>query len=263
MSKLRRKIDNLYFFNDIKLYLLILIIIAIITISFMPIKVTESKEKQNHITNALLSDEAFKEDEPKKLVAFTFDDGPSKENTTYLLKELEKRNAHVSFFIIGDRIKGNEYLIKQLYNDGHTIGSHTFNHKNLKLLKEEEVHNEINETNKLLTDITGHETIYLRPPYGSYNNYIFDNNMVIILWSIDTLDWQHKDAEKIKETIVNNVQDCDIILLHDLYPTSIEGALLAMDELKDEYDFVSIDELINKKEIKIEPNTIYNNFRSS
>lgn len=229
----------------------------------MPIKVTESKEKLNHVTNALSDNNEILVKKQKKLLAFTFDDGPSKENTTYLLKELEKRNAHVSFFIIGNRIKNNEYLIKQLYNDGHTIGSHTFNHKNLKLLKSDEIHKEIDETNKLLTEITGEQTIYLRPPYGTYNNYIFDNNMVIILWSIDTLDWQYKDALKIKETIVNNASDGDIILLHDLYETSIEGALLAMDELKDEYDFVSIDELIKQKGIKVKPNEIYHNFRSS
>ena len=87
--------------------------------------------------------------------------------------------------------------------------------------------------------------------------------MTIILWSIDTLDWQYKDAKKIKETIINNVSDGDIILLHDLYKTSIEGTLLAMDELKDEYDFVSIDELIKQKEIKIKPNEVYHHFRPS
>lgn len=245
------------------LIIFITIIIIITTILFTPLKITESKEKQNYIVSSFLNEDTLKPAEPKKLLAFTFDDGPNKENTSYLLKELEKRNAHVSFFIVGNRIPHNEYLIKQLYNDGHTIGSHTYSHKNLKLLKQDEVDQEINETNKLLKEITNQDVTYLRPPYGTYNNYIFDANMTIILWSIDTLDWQYKDALKIKETIVNNASDGDIILLHDLYKTSIEGALLAMDELKDEYDFVSIDELIKQKEIKIKPNEVYHHFRSS
>lgn len=245
------------------LYILTIIIIIITTISFMPLSITESKEKELYVTNSVINEETLKPTEPKKLVAFTFDDGPTPENTSYLLKELDKRNAHVSFFIVGNRIHNNEYLIKQLYNDGHTIGSHTYNHKNLKLLKEDEVLYEINETNKLLTEITGSKTLYLRPPYGTYNKYVLNTDMTIILWSIDTLDWQYKDPIKIKDTIINNVKDGDIILLHDLYKTSIEAALLAMDELKDEYDFVSIDELIKQKEIKIKPNEVYSNFRFS
>lgn len=243
------------------LRIILLFIISIISVSFIgknkPQEIVYITKSYSTIT---INEENYKELN-KKLVAFTFDDGPNKEKTSYLLKELEKRNAHVSFFMVGNRILGNEYLVKEIFNAHHTIGNHTYDHKNLKNISADKVLFEINETNKVLEEVTGHKPIFLRPPYGTYNNFIKDANMTIILWSIDTEDWLYKDAKKIKDTIVTNVQDGDIILLHDLYDTSIEGALLAMDELKDEYRFVSIEELIKLKGINVQPNEIYHNFR--
>ena len=84
--------------------------------------------------------------------------------------------------------------------------------------------------------------------------------MYSILWDIDTEDWRYKDAEKIKENIVSHAHDGAIILLHDIYETSVEGALLAMEELQNEYAFVTIDEMIELKGITLDKTKSYFNF---
>ena len=144
-------------------------------------------------------------------------------------------------------------------NEGHLVGSHTYSHKNLLKLSLEDALNDINRTNDVLNNITGISTKYLRPPYGNYNNSILENsNMVFILWSVDTEDWKNRDSELVYEYIINNVNDGDIILLHDLYPTSVEGVLKAIDYLKNEnYQFITVEELFNKKGIVPETNKSY------
>lgn len=199
--------------------------------------------------------------ENKKLIAFTFDDGPSK-NTSYLLDELDKRNAKVSFFVVGQMINNNKDTLKKAYEKGHTIGIHSYSHKNFKTLNKNQLLKEINNTNKLVSEITNEQPKYLRPPYGSYNKLTQkETNMPIILWSLDTLDWKKRNTELIYQEIINNVKEGDIILLHDLYKESIDATLKAMDYLeKQDYAFVSIDELINIKNINLEPHQVYTSF---
>ena len=85
--------------------------------------------------------------------------------------------------------------------------------------------------------------------------------MPIILWNIDTLDWKYKDKDKVAKTIIENAKDGSVILLHDLYQSSVEGALLAMQELYNEgYAFVTIDEMCILKGITLE-NSVYRNFK--
>lgn len=198
----------------------------------------------------------------KKLIAFTFDDGPNYNVTENFLTALEEREARVSFFLLGERAIKQPNLVKLMFNKGHTIGSHTYDHKNLFNLKEEEILYEINKTSEVLEQITGEKPRYLRPPYGNYNSKILElTPMTFILWSIDTNDWRYKNSEKIANYIVENVSDGDIVLLHDLYQTSVDGVLKAMDLLKEEYAFVSIDELATLKGITLETNKAYRYIR--
>ena len=86
--------------------------------------------------------------------------------------------------------------------------------------------------------------------------------MTFILWNKDSLDWKKKDAKKVKEYLVNNLEDGDIVLLHDLYKTSIDGVLEAIDELqKKNFAFVSIDELSRIKNIELKTHSVYNYIR--
>ena len=199
----------------------------------------------------------------KKLIALTFDDGPTWELTENFIKELDKRNAKVSFFMVGERAMNQEKLVKLIHSKGHTIGSHTYDHKNLNNLEDEEIEFEINYTNQILENIIGEKIKYIRPPYGIYTKELLNKfNMTFILWNKDSLDWKKKDTKKVKEYLVNNLEDGDIVLLHDLYKTTIEGVLEAIDELqKDNFAFVSIDELAKLKNITLLPHNVYRYIR--
>ena len=201
----------------------------------------------------------LKEFSNKKLIAFTFDDGPSYIGTNKLLDNLDKYNARVTFFVLGSRVNNYKDTLTKAYKMGNTIGSHTYSHSNLLKLDNYSVMDEIKKTNEAIKNITGSETIYLRPPYGNINSDIKNiSNMYTILWDLDTEDWKYKDKDRIADYIVNNAHDGAIVLLHDLYETSVDGALLAMERLEKEgYAFVTIDEMIKIKDIQLDINKNY------
>ncbi len=198
----------------------------------------------------------------KKLIAFTFDDGPNSSTTNLLLDGLDKYDAKVTFFILGNRISKNKEVIKKAYLNGHDIGSHTYNHKNLFQLKNQGVLSEINKTNEELKKIIGVSPIYLRPPYGNINKRINDlTDMYIICWDVDTLDWKYKDRNKIRDNILKHAHDGAIILLHDIYKESVMGTFLAMKELENMgYAFVTISEMAELKKIQLDKDAVYYQF---
>ncbi len=201
----------------------------------------------------------LKEFSNKKLIAFTFDDGPSYIGTNKLLDNLDKYNARVTFFVLGSKVKNYKDTLTKAYKMGNTIGSHTYSHSNLLNLDNYSIMDEIKKTNETIKNITGSETIYLRPPYGNINSNIKKiSNMYTILWDLDTEDWKYKDKNRIADYIVSNAHDGAIVLLHDLYETSVDGALLAMERLEKEgYAFVTIDEMIKIKNIQLDINKSY------
>ena len=201
----------------------------------------------------------LKEFSNKKLIAFTFDDGPSYIGTNKLLDNLDKYNARVTFFVLGSRVENYKDTLTKAYKMGNTIGNHTYSHSNLLKLDNYSVMDEIKKTNETIKNITGSETIYLRPPYGNINSDIKNiSNMYTILWNLDTEDWKNKDKDRIADYIVSNAHDGSIVLLHDLYETSVDGALLAMERLEKEgYAFVTIDEMIKIKDIQLDINKNY------
>lgn len=196
----------------------------------------------------------------KKLIAFTFDDGPNTETTKILLDGLSKYDAKVTFFVLGNRINRHNEILKRAYLEGNQIGSHTYNHKNLKMLDNVGAINEINDTNNAIKSIIGVNPKIIRPPYGNVNKNI-DMKMPVVLWNIDTLDWKYRDKNKVADAIVKNAHDGAIVLMHDIYKSSVEGALMAMERLKDEYYFVTIEEMAALKNIKLENNSKYFNIK--
>ena len=203
--------------------------------------------------------EEFKD---KKLVAFTFDDGPNTKTTSILLDGLSKYNARVTFFVLGSRVENNKEVLKRAYEEGNQIGSHTYNHLNLFLLDDADILSEVNSTNNAIEDIINKRPTLLRPPYGNINDHIKSlAQMHIINWDVDTEDWKLKDRNLIKDKILSDVHDGAIILLHDIYTESVEGALLAMAELeKENYAFVTIEEMIQLRGVNLDYDTTYYNF---
>lgn len=198
----------------------------------------------------------------KQLVAFTFDDGPNSETTNKLLDNLDKYNARVTFFVVGNRINNNTDTLKRAYDMGNQIGSHSYSHRNFFKIDEAKILEEVQNTNNVIKEVIGVEPTIIRPPYGNTNSDIKSiYNMYTILWNLDTEDWKSKDADKIVEYILNNVHDGAIILLHDIYDTSIDATLRAMEILEQEgYAFVTIDEMAQIKNVELDKNINYHYF---
>lgn len=197
-------------------------------------------------------------DKSTKLIAITFDDGPNY-NTGGVIDILNKYNVTATFFVTGKNIKGNEKIIKKMHDSNMEIGNHTYNHLLLTKYNESKIKEEIEKTNKLIHDITDSYPTLLRTSYGSVNKKIKKvSNMPIIIWNIDTLDWKYKNSKKIADKILNKVKDGDIILMHDIYKSTLNSLDILIPELLDRgYQMVSVSELFYYKEIKLENGKVY------
>ena len=185
-----------------------------------------------------------------KLVALTFDDGPSATYTPKLLDGLKKRNVKVTFFVLGQNAKSNLGIIQRAYNEGHELASHSWNHPDLTTLSDSEVLWQLRATEDVLDQVCGKNASYLvRPPYGSTTSRVESLiNAPMAYWTVDPEDWKYRDPETVRRNIVNNTFDGAIILVHDIHGTSVDGALRAIDDLqKKGYEFVTVSELHRRR----------------
>ena len=182
----------------------------------------------------------------RPLVALTFDDGPRSSTTGPLLEGLALREVPATFFLVGSRVAGNEELVRRMAQEGHQIGVHTFDHIELKGLTRREFDLQVGKTRAALANLLGDGEFWLRPPYG-----IFDRpaaqwaDSPLVLWSVDPEDWRDSDIDRVVASVTEHVQDGDIILLHDLYPSSASAALRIVDRLQERgFSFVTVEQLM-------------------
>ncbi|HWQ50351.1 MAG TPA: polysaccharide deacetylase family protein [Terriglobales bacterium] len=192
------------------------------------------------------------QDRPYK-IALTFDDGPSYKNTPVLLEGLAKRGVKATFFMLGVNADNYPGVAAQVAAAGHLIGNHSYSHKLLTLLSVAGVKNEIESAAKAIEEATGVHPTLVRPPYGGVSNTVLANlGAPAILWSVDVGDWEYADANYICEATLKVVKDGDIILMHDTYATSVEAALMIIDDLSDKgYAFVTVEELIESRGMEL------------
>lgn len=185
----------------------------------------------------------------KKLIALTFDDGPGP-YTNRLLDGLAERNVHVTFFELGMRAEEYDVTTRRIFREGHQIAQHGYDHKQLTSLSDDQVRWQINHTKDILNEVLGGDFTYLvRPPYGDYSSRVLSLlNAPAILWSIDPNDWRDRNAYTVRDRIVSKAYDGAIILCHDIYSTTVDGALMAIDTLQSEgYEFVTVNELFRRR----------------
>lgn len=193
-----------------------------------------------------------------KLIALTFDDGPNY-NTNKVLDILEENNVPATFFVLGNRIKGNENILKRMVSSKMEIGNHTFNHLLLTKYKEDKVKSEINNTSNLIFEVTGKYPTLFRPSYGSCNKMIRGVvDTPIIIWDIDTLDWKYHNSRRISSRVINKVKDGDIVLMHDIYSATANALEIIIPSLKSKgYTFVTVSDLFYYKNIPLEKGKVY------
>lgn len=192
-------------------------------------------------------------------VALTFDDGPRAATTPTLLDGLARRGVHATFFVIGENVEGNELLLQRMEGEGHQVGLHTYHHKSLDRLGASDFYAEVDQLREILTALLGRESFMLRPPYGMMNAATQARAAApIILWSVDPEDWSDHDTARQVAAIVDKAQDGDIILLHDIYPASVDTALQVVDALMAKgFHFVTVEELFAVRGKTPENGTVY------
>jgi peptidoglycan/xylan/chitin deacetylase (PgdA/CDA1 family) len=181
-----------------------------------------------------------------KKVALTFDDGPHPVYTMRIIEALRERGVKVTFFVTGQNANSNPEIIKSMYEDGHLIGNHTYSHLQLTSYNRDKFKEELVKTNDIIYEVTGQEVCYVRPPYGTWDKGLeVELSMFPVLWSIDTLDWCSSSPSVIASRALKNIGDNDIILMHDCYSTTVEAAVIVVDELlRRGYEFVTVDRIL-------------------
>lgn len=178
-------------------------------------------------------------------VAITFDDGPSC-NTSELLDYLGRKDIKVTFFLIGNLISQYPDTVARQAAEGHELGYHSYNHKNQCRLSSQQITADFETTNSLLRELTGSGFTLWRSPGGNYDRRVLDCvQLPHICWSVDTRDWETKDPDDIYRQIMKHAKDGSIILLHDIYDTSIDGAIQGINALAAAgYEFLTVSELL-------------------
>lgn len=182
----------------------------------------------------------------KKKIAITFDDGPHPVYTLKLLDGLAQRNVKATFFIIGESAERYPEVIKRIHDEGHLLGNHTYSHVQLTCISSTKAIEEIHKTNDILSSITGENVRYIRPPFGLYNKTLAaSSDLVPVLWTVDPRDWSVLNTNSVVSHVVKKVKENDVILLHDIFDTSVDAALQIIDSLLEQgYTFVTVDELM-------------------
>ncbi|MDD5085695.1 MAG: polysaccharide deacetylase family protein [Candidatus Omnitrophica bacterium] len=199
---------------------------------------------------------------PDKVVAITFDDGPSPVWTPKILNELKQANIKATFFMLGMHVEKYPEIARQVAEEGHEIGNHSYDHHGLIYYTNEELETEVNRAEKVIKDATGVKTIYFRPPKAwvtdSEKNKLKEMGYKVVLWSLNSKDWVTFDNKYMIKYILNNIRPGDIILFHDSGGVfSTEGGdrhetVLTIQRLAEKlrekgYKFVTITELLNVK----------------
>jgi peptidoglycan/xylan/chitin deacetylase (PgdA/CDA1 family) len=164
-------------------------------------------------------------------IALTFDDGPSAKTTPKLLDVLAKYEIKAMFFLVGERIASTEcrHVMMRAHQEGHIIANHTFSHKSLPTLSDDEIREDANKTQVLLGECS-HELKFLRQPYGDTNSRVDrilrEEGYTTVLWNVDALDW-HKDYKEngawVDHAMIKiSAQKNSIVLMHDVHQTTVD-----------------------------------------
>ncbi len=186
-----------------------------------------------------------------KVVALTFDDGPSK-YTNKILDVLKTYDACGTFFVIGNKVDFYDETLTRMLKEGSEIGNHSYSHKWLNRLSKEEFQNELNKTQNEIKKATGFTPKLFRPTYGGYSDRLKSyTDLYFVLWDVDSRDWKVKSKDKILRNVLPNVKDGSIILMHDNHSYAASAIESVVKQLKDEgYKFVTVSELLELKDLR-------------
>ena len=200
----------------------------------------------------------------KKLIALTFDDGPSGAITDQLLMHLRQKQVRATFFVLGYMAERSPHQLQKEISEGHEVGSHTANHTAFSRMSAADLINDSVRMNQIFTNILGHNTPFMRPPYGdgAYTEKARKNiGQPMILWTVDTLDWKYRDAPTVRNNAVKDAFDGAIILFHDVYQSTVDAIPAIIDDLRAQgYEFLTVSELAKVRGVTMQNGLVYGSF---
>lgn len=204
----------------------------------VPVKVPASVQPQ--VTSGVDCDIA-------KCVALTFDDGPSVYTAT-LLDTLDKYNVPATFFVLGRSSQIQPDTITRIVADGHELGNHTWDHKDLRTLSDADIDAQLQRTDDLIESIVGVRPQYLRPPYGAINNVVRSYvDVPIVLWTVDPEDWKRPPHDELIRRMTQPVKSGYIILAHDIHQPTVAAVPEVIAALQAEgYTFVTVSDILRQ-----------------
>lgn len=193
------------------------------------------------------------------MVALTFDDGPNPDYTMRILDVLNANYSHATFFVVGTNAENYPEVLKAVSAAGCEIGNHTYNHAKLTDLNSAEVEEQIDKVNRAVKKATGENTTVIRPPYGAFDDDLLNQlEEPVVLWDLDTEDWESRNAQKVVENVLSQVKDGDIILMHDIYESTAEAVEILVPKLKEQgFQILSVSEMAHYKGKELEFHKAY------
>ena len=194
-----------------------------------------------------------------KTCALTFDDGPTTTNTPKVLDALMETGARGTFFVVGNRIKDNRFLVQREHDNGHAVGSHNWHHGNVLKSSDSALRRMPEKVNTAMIKSIGIPVRYDRVPGGRYPRMVeVKVGWAYIQWSLDTYDWRGIKSSQVLQKVKNKLQDGDIILCHDIKPNTPASTRMIVHYLEEQgYMPLTIDELFAKDGVKLEKYKVY------
>lgn len=186
-----------------------------------------------------------------KCIALTFDDGPVKD-TARLLRILKDRGVRATFFLVGQNVTEFPDMAREELADGHELGNHSWSHANLIQLSTAGIRSQIVRTQDAVQKYVGITPKVFRPPYGNTNakvtSVVRQFGLPQFLWEVDPFDWRDRNSATVERRVVRGAQSGDIVLMHDIHPTTITAVPDIIDRLaKEGFVFVTVSELFAGK----------------
>lgn len=207
--------------------------------------------------DGVLTDEAGTLDCSRvKCVALTFDDGPG-EHTEELLDILAEYDARATFYVLGTLVEEFPEIVERTHAAGHEMGNHSWDHDDLANKSGRAVREDVDATNAAVREVTGQDPLTLRPPYGSLNGTVREAvDQPLILWDVDTLDWQSRDAGKVADHALTHTVPGSVVLFHDIHKSSVDAIPDVLEGLHEEgYHFVTVTDIFGME--NLEPGQVY------
>lgn len=201
-------------------------------------------------------------DPNRPMVALTYDDGPQPSVGNRIMDCLAQYDGKATFFMVGDRVPSHAAEVQRMVAEGHEVANHSMNHKYLQKLGADEIQAQVVQCNDVIQAVSGVRPTLMRLPGGNHNATVRANvNMPMIQWNIDTLDWKTRDADATVSSVLSQVKDGDIILMHELYSQTADATERLVPELVNRgFQLVTVSEMAAAKGVVPEAGKIYSAF---